>query len=312
MKTGKRAGTGSRATSFIAGGVAVVVVLGAVAAWWIFLRSTPERTVRDYLAACKAGNEQAAKACLSAASVKELDSLGKAMPAELSALMGSVKLATSLVIPPMFDLEAEVGKAEVKGGSATVPVKLKPKDPNNKMMQMLTARPRTVKCVREGGKWKLDFAAELKRANQFIGAFAGRMGNMGEIAKTMGQQYAGAMSAAGGPGAAPSAASAPSVAPPTTAGTPAATATAPSAEAAGLISAGMSDKQQADYTAAAAKFKQALALEPNNADAHWGLAWVLADQNKKPQAIQHFQKVIQLSPDATRRSQAQEAITRLQ
>lgn len=62
---------------------------------------------------------------------------------------------------------------------------------------------------------------------------------------------------------------------------------------------------------AAAKFREALQIDPNNEDANWGLAWVLAMQGKKQEAATYMQKVVSTTTNAKRKSLGQAALKRL-
>jgi hypothetical protein len=321
---GVRAVKGAQRASGGAGGkviivvVVLVVVVAGAAGWWFFLRSTPEKVVAQYVAAAKAGNEQGATACLSAGTVKALDGLKQAMGAALGPTGSSIKLATSLLVPPTLDMDVEIGKATVQGDTATVAVKLRAKGgaaagPGAAPGAALAGQSRPLKCVREGGQWKIDQSQELAMASQFMTAFtaggglqkfAEKMGReMGQgmqgMAKGLGQASPAPSPLAGAtaPGGAPSA-SGPTT--PQTFGGPAA-----------LVAAGMAQKAAGHLDAAAAKLNRALQLDPNNCDAHWGLAWVLVDQGKKADAKSHFQKVIELNADPKKTSGAREALARM-
>ena len=80
---------------------------------------------------------------------------------------------------------------------------------------------------------------------------------------------------------------------------------------AALMAAGMAAKKAGNLEEAAAKFMEAVKAAPDNAEAHWGLAWVLSAQDKKTAAIQEFQAVTRLTTNAEMRKGAEEAIARL-
>ena len=296
--------------------VVIVVVVAGAAAWWFLLRATPEKALAKYVAAAKAGNEQAAKACLTTETVKGVEDMQQSMSA-LGPMAGNIKLATSLIVQPMFDMDVKIGKAEVKGDSATVPVTLVPKQdaksgasgpkggaPGGKGGGgMMGGQARPIKMKLEGGQWKIDMAQEMAIAKQMMAYFAGGAGGGGfqQMAQQMGQQMAEKMGAPPGAGPAPAMGATPPGGAPAKAG----------GGAADLIAGGMADKKANNLEAAAAKFQQALQIDANNSDAHWGMAWVLAAQGKKPEARAEFEKVTKLSTDPKRTKDAQDALARL-
>ncbi len=294
--------------------VLVVVVVGA-AAWWFLLRATPEKALAKYVAAAKAGNEQAAKACLTTETAKAVDEMQQSMGA-LGPMAGNVKLATSLIVPPMFDMDVKIGKAEVKGDTATVPVTLQPKQgakgaagpKGGAPGSMGGAGPmggqaRPIRMKLEGGQWKIDLAQEMAMAKQMMAYFTGGGGGGGfqQMAQQMGEQMAQKMGAPPPGGQAPAPGATPPAGAPTKAG----------GGAADLVAAGMADKTAGRMDAAAAKFQAALKIDANNSDAHWGMAWVLAAQGKKPEARAEFEKVAKLSTDPKRTDEARQALARL-
>jgi hypothetical protein len=289
-------GGGGSAVKIVVPAIVVVVVLGVVA-WMLLLRSTPAKTVARYVAASKAGDEQAAKACLTADSAKAVDDLQKSMPAMPGPMAGSVKFATSLLVPPGLNLDVAIGKSEVKGDSATVQITLVPKGGAKGGPGAMAGGggiPLTLK--REGGQWKIDTTQEVAMIKQMMAYFAGGGGAF----QQMGQQVAQNMGAP------------PSGSPSAPAGTPpAGGGAAPGGGAADLVKAGMADKTAGRLDAAAAKFQQALQMDANNSDAHWGMAWVLAAQGKKPEARADFEKVSKLSTDPKRADEGRQALARL-
>ncbi len=78
-----------------------------------------------------------------------------------------------------------------------------------------------------------------------------------------------------------------------------------------LVEEGMVAKRAGKLDEAVSKFGQALDEDPNNVEAHWGLAWVLGAQDEGHEAITHFEQVIQLTDDAERKREAKAAIERL-
>lgn len=83
------------------------------------------------------------------------------------------------------------------------------------------------------------------------------------------------------------------------------------ADATALVDEGMAAKDAGDLDEAADKFGEAIGVDPNNEEAHWGLAWVLAQQGEAEEAIAEFEMVLELTLDAKRQSEAEAAIERL-
>ena len=100
---------------------------------------------------------------------------------------------------------------------------------------------------------------------------------------------------AGGPGAGPPAAP-----------------TGPAVTVDELVEQGIEDKNAGRLEDAEMKLRAAVLEEEGNEDAHWALAWTLAAAEKKSEAIAEFEKVLELTRDAKRTSDAKAAIQRLQ
>ena len=100
---------------------------------------------------------------------------------------------------------------------------------------------------------------------------------------------------AGGPGAGPPAAP-----------------TGPAVTVDELVEQGIEDKNAGRLEDAEMKLRAAVLEEEGNEDAHWALAWTLAAAEKKSDAIAEFEKVLELTADAKRTSEARAAIRRLQ
>ncbi len=86
----------------------------------------------------------------------------------------------------------------------------------------------------------------------------------------------------------------------------------PMAGTADLVAEAMAAKRAGRLEQAELKFQAALLEEPDSEDAHWGLAWTLADLRRKAEAIREFEKVLELTADPERQSEAEAAIARLQ
>jgi len=81
------------------------------------------------------------------------------------------------------------------------------------------------------------------------------------------------------------------------AGPPAAS-TGPAVTVDELVQQGIEDKNAGRLDDAEMKLRAAVLEEPNNEDAHWALAWTLAQAKKKAEAITEFNKVLELTTDA--------------
>ena len=273
----------------------MILALAAGAAWWFLLRSTPEKAAAQYVAAVRAGDEEKAKAALSSQTLREVENLQKTLSGQFGAMAGntiaSMKMASKLLPAAQFNVDMEIGKAEVKGNTATIPLQLKPKG-GNMPEATLAGMSRPLKLVREGGQWKVDFSNELKMAQQMMPMFAQLFGGaspakMQNLAQSLANQRA-ALQQSAAKGAA-----------------------AQERGAAQLVLEGTAAKRQGKLAEAAAKLQQAVGIDPANTDAHWGLAWVLAEQKKTTEAVAEFQKVVDLNADPTKVSEAQKAIARL-
>lgn len=116
--------------------------------------------------------------------------------------------------------------------------------------------------------------------------------------------------AAGGP---PPGMGGPAGGPPPGMGGPPGIGGAPSGgDAAALVDEGMAAKDAGDVDEAAAAFQEAIAADPSNEEAHWGLAWVLAQQKKNDEAIEEFEMVLEMTADPEHQSEAEAAIERLE
>lgn len=100
---------------------------------------------------------------------------------------------------------------------------------------------------------------------------------------------------AGGPGAGPPAAP-----------------TGPAVTVDELVEQGIEDKNAGRLEDAEMKLRAAVLEEESNEDAHWALAWTLAAAENKSEAIAEFEKILELTADAKRTSEAKAAIRRLQ
>ncbi len=63
---------------------------------------------------------------------------------------------------------------------------------------------------------------------------------------------------------------------------------------------------------AQARFRDALQRDPDNPDAHFGLAQVLLKQSKRDEAVTHLKRYVQLAPDDNHTREAQKLLAKLQ
>jgi hypothetical protein len=83
----------------------------------------------------------------------------------------------------------------------------------------------------------------------------------------------------------------------------------PRAEA--LYQAGLAGKQAKDFSTALEKFRAAIKLDPNYADAYWGAAWCYVALGNDAGAIEAFRWVIRLVPETANGLEAAKAIERI-
>jgi hypothetical protein len=85
----------------------------------------------------------------------------------------------------------------------------------------------------------------------------------------------------------------------------------PAGDAASLVAAAMKAKHGGDIPTAQRHYEAAVAADPNNVDAHWGLAWIYSQKGMKEKAITEFNKVKSLGASADKVAEADAAIARL-
>jgi tetratricopeptide (TPR) repeat protein len=127
----------------------------------------------------------------------------------------------------------------------------------------------------------------------------------------------GGVGPAAGPGGAPSLPPLPGGAAGPAAGPTAAP--KPAGDAQALAKEALRLKHAGQYDAAAAKFSEVLAADPKNALAHWGMAWIMAEQgttykdaDKIAKAKSEFKTFLTLSKDAKKVAEARRALKRLE
>lgn len=90
------------------------------------------------------------------------------------------------------------------------------------------------------------------------------------------------------------------------------------ADAGQLVAEGMAAKHDGDYVTARQKFEAAVAADPGNAEAHWGLAWIYAEMadsgqpSMEPKAIEQFEKFLEIGGTQEQVAEAEAALDRLQ
>lgn len=70
-------------------------------------------------------------------------------------------------------------------------------------------------------------------------------------------------------------------------------------------------KRAGNLAGAAALYQEAIGLDPRSVQGHWGLAWVLATQDRREEAIGEFGQVLQWSQDDVLTAEAEAALKRL-
>ncbi len=66
-----------------------------------------------------------------------------------------------------------------------------------------------------------------------------------------------------------------------------------------------------NYPGATARYQDALQRDPDNPEAHFGLAEVLLKQNKRPEAVAQLQRYLELAPDDDHTKDAQKMLAKL-
>jgi len=87
--------------------------------------------------------------------------------------------------------------------------------------------------------------------------------------------------------------------------------TAPGDQAGDLCRHGLALKRAGQLEAAAVAFREAISVDPARAEAHRGLAWVLATQGRKADAIVEFRRVLDLVGTGPMAEEAAAALKRL-
>ena len=124
--------------------ILIVVAVAAAAGWYFFLRSTPEKTVKQFMAAGEANDIEAIKPLVSSKSREAISLMAGMMP---KGLQGSKEGKPGA--------DYEMGPAKMDGGKATVPVTFAAPE---KLAQMTGNKGLTVYYVliKEKGKWVID------------------------------------------------------------------------------------------------------------------------------------------------------------
>jgi len=125
----------------------IVVAAAAAAGWYFFVRSTPEKTVRQFMAASDANDVEAIKPLLSSRSREAMSRMESLLP------QGAKEKG------PQTDYE--LGKARINGDKATVPMIVKLPEKASKLMSMAELTI-TWGLVKENGKWVIDMGETMK------------------------------------------------------------------------------------------------------------------------------------------------------
>ncbi len=83
------------------------------------------------------------------------------------------------------------------------------------------------------------------------------------------------------------------------------------ARAEGYYQTGMALKKDQKYASAVEQFRAAVKLDPNYADAYWGMAWCYVSLGKDEAAIEAFRWVIRLAPETENGVEAAKSIERI-
>ncbi len=89
-------------------------------------------------------------------------------------------------------------------------------------------------------------------------------------------------------------------------------------DASAMVSEAMQLKHAGNYAEARSRFEAAVAADPSNLDAHWGLAWIYAEMadagaaDLKDKAVTEFNQVLQLGATGDMAAEANAALQRLQ
>ena len=78
------------------------------------------------------------------------------------------------------------------------------------------------------------------------------------------------------------------------------------------MAAALAAKREGNLELAFTRYIAVLLRSPDHIEAHWGIAWILAQQGENEAAIEHFQAVVQLSDDPEKIRECNAALARLQ
>ncbi len=79
-----------------------------------------------------------------------------------------------------------------------------------------------------------------------------------------------------------------------------------------LVGLGSVAYQRGDYTTAQSYYQQALAVQADLADAHWGLALAAAARQDDAVALAHFERFLQLAPQSNQAEQARASMREIE
>ncbi len=127
----------------------IVVAAAAAAGWYFFVRSTPEKTVRQFMAASDANDVEAIKPLLSSRSREAMSRMESLLPKDSNAAKEK---------GPQTDYK--LGKAKINGDKATVPMRVKLPERASKLMSTAELTI-TWGLVKEKGKWVIDMGETM-------------------------------------------------------------------------------------------------------------------------------------------------------
>jgi hypothetical protein len=164
--------------------IILIIAVLAGAAWYVFLRSTPEKTVKQFLQASEKGDKEAVVNLLSEKSKADGDSFARDINPMEGAKGGEKK--------PAY----KIGPATITGTEAIVPVIFEVPKEQAAMMGSEFSLPMCL--VKEGMQWKID---SKKTENAMMAEVMKKMGGMiQEMMKKGGGGMEMPPPAAGGPG----------------------------------------------------------------------------------------------------------------
>jgi hypothetical protein len=156
--------TGGGKGKIIVGLALLIIIALLIGGWYVFLRSTPEKTVKIFMVATQRGDNATAKAMLSARSKES-------------------GMAEGMLPPPSTDQDREkpsykIGEASYEGKIAAVPVTI----PLPKGMEQFAGGMKeftiTLGLIKEGRQWKIDMQETMNALMKNMPAVLGMPGEV--------------------------------------------------------------------------------------------------------------------------------------